>query len=410
MRTALCLLFLTASSLPCVANDWPQILGPSRNGVATGEKIVDKFPAAGPRTVWEMKVGSGFAGAAVLNDVTYAFHRVDDNEVLEARNADTGNEIWKTTFPTSFSASYTSDNGPRCVPVVTKDRIYAFGAAGGLYCLDTKTGKKIWERQTHKEFKAQSGFFGAASTPLLEDDVLIVNVGSRNGAGIVAFDATTGKTRWQSTDNQASYSSPIAVTIGKTRHVLVVTRYNTVSLNPKDGSVRFTFPFGARGPTVNGANPVVVGDKLFLTASYGLGSLIRRIGDTSAEEIWTNSDIASQYSTFVPSGNLLFGINGRQDNGSGSSSLVCLDLETRTTQWKQSGFDYGSLIIADNKLIILTNTGDLILANVSTEKFQQLAKARVLAPTSSGYRLPALSNGRLYVRDDSTLKCISIGR
>jgi outer membrane protein assembly factor BamB len=408
MRSFVGLLFCTMCS-PVSAGDWPQILGPTRNGVAENEKIVDSFPPTGPGVIWESSVGSGFAGPSVLDGVAYVFHRIGDEEILEARHIQTGDQKWKVGFPSDFSASYSSDNGPRCVPPATKDRIYAFGAAGGLYCVDTKTGKKIWERQTFKEYKAQEGFFGAGSTPLLEGNLLIVNVGSRDGAGIVAFDAETGTTKWKSTDNQASYSSPIAATVGGTRHILVVTRYNTVSLNPKDGSVRFSFPFGARGPTVNGANPVVVKDKLFLTASYGLGSLYRRITDKSAEDIWTDRDgIASQYSTFVPSGRFLFGLDGRQDNGAGSASLVCFDPETQKVKWKESGFDYGSVILADNTLIILTNTGKLILARATTDAYTELARANVLSPASTGYRLPALSNGLLYVRDDSTLKCISL--
>jgi len=409
MRSLFCLLLFSTMCSPVRADDWPQILGPSRNGVAENEKIADSFPGTGPKMIWEFKVGSGFAGPSVRDGVAYFFHRIDDEEILEARNAKTGDRKWKVGFPSDFSASFSSDNGPRCVPLATKSRIYVFGAGGGLYCVDAKTGNKIWERQTYKEFKAQDGFFGAGSTPLLEKNLLIVNVGSRDGAGIVAFDSQTGKTKWKSTDNQASYSSPVAATVDGTRHVVVVTRYNTVSLDPKDGAVRFSFPFGKRGPTVNGANPVILGDKLFLTASYGIGSLYRRITDTSAEEIWTDVDgIASQYSTFAPSNGMLFGLDGRQDNGPGTSALVCLDPKTQKEKWRKTGFDYGSVILADGKLIILTNTGKLILVKASPDSYQELGRATVLSSTSSGYRLPALSNGRLYIRDDSTLKCIRL--
>lgn len=392
------------------ADDWPQILGPNRDGVAANEKITSSFPKAGPKIVWSSKTGSGFAGPAIVSDSVYLFHRIDDDDVLEVRDAATGKEKWTAKMPTAFSASYTSDNGPRCVPLIAGERVYLFGAAGGLYCFDTKKHEKIWERQTHREFKAQAGFFGAGSTPLLEGGRLIVNVGSRNGAGVVAFDAKTGKTLWESTDNQASYSSPIAVTINGTRHILVVTRYNTVSLDPENGNVRFSFPFGKRGPTVNGSNPVVMGDKLFMTASYGIGASFRTIKNNDAPEIWKADGIASQYSTFVPLNGRLFGIDGRQDSGAGSSRLVCFDPNSQKIMWEKTGFDYGSVLLADNKLIIVTNTGELLLVEATADAYRELAKAKVLQATSSGYRLPALSNGRLLIRDDSELKCLYIGQ
>ena len=389
------------------AGDWPQILGPQRNGIAEGEKLASTWPATGPRTVWEQSVGNGLAGVAVAGGTVYAFDRVGGQERLAAFDALTGKPRWKpATWQSSYRDTIAGDDGPRCIPVVKGDRVYAYGAAGTLACINTKDGKIVWSRDLVTDYQADLGYFGAGSTPLVEGPTVIVNVGGQKAqAGVVGLAAESGKELWKSVPDTASYSSPVAVTVDGTRHVLCITRLKLVSLDPSNGKVRFEFPFGQRGPTVNGANPVVVKDHVFATASYGIGSTFAKISKDHADAKWEGDEIlSSQYTTSVLHGAYLYGIDGRQDQG--VASLKCFDPVTRKTAWTADGFGMATLILADNKLVCMKTDGTLTLVAASPKAYEELATAKLFNATCRG--LPALSNGLLYVRDTQTLKCFDL--
>lgn len=387
------------------AGDWPQILGPTRNGIAVNEKLTAVLPAGGPKTLWQRNVGSGYAGVAVAEGKAVLFHRVANDEVVEAMDAVTGKPFWKTSFPTQYVSTINEDSGPRCVPVIHKGNVYVFGGGGNLHSVSLADGKKRWSRAAYKDFEAPDGYFGAGSTPIVEGDKLLVNVGGKAGSGLVAFSLADGKTVWQATDEQASYSSPVAVTLDGVRHVIFVTRLNVVSVDPENGKVRFKFPFGQRGPTVNAASPLVIDGHIFVSASYGIGAAIAKIHKTNVELLWSNDEVmSSQYSTCVYDGGFLYGIDGRQDIGVGR--LRCFDSKTGKAQWTQESFGMATLILADGKLVILKTDGTLVLAAASPKSYQQLATAKVLTDTTRA--LPALSNGLLYARDTRTLKCVDL--
>lgn len=402
----MCCLFFSVSSLP--AGDWPQILGPNRDGRASAnEKLAESWPKDGPSVAWEREVGSGFSGVAVVGNTVVVFHRVDDTEVVEALDATTGQTKWKDGSPTHFSTGFSDDQGPRCVPVIAGDRVFVFGAQGTLRCLDLKSGKKLWQRDTHTEFKAPEGYFGAGSTPIVVGNKLLVNVGgSRASAGVVAFDVATGKTAWQAVDDAASYSSPILATVGGTKHAIFVTRLKTVSLDPDSGKVRFEFPFGKRGPTVNGASPVVTDGHLLVSAHYGVGAVYSKIGATTAEETWSSDDLlSSHYMTPLVQEGLVYGIHGQERVE--DSELRCLDPRAKRILWSKPSFGYGTMIAADGKMLMQTTDGELILWRPDSRRYQELARSRVFRATTRA--LPALANGRLFARDARTLKCLQIG-
>lgn len=391
------------------AGDWPQILGPGRDGIAVGETLLDAWPASGPEEIWTSTVGQGFAGVAVRNNVVFLFHRVADEEIVSARDAATGKELWSSGFPCRYQSGISSDSGPRCVPVVTDDRVFVFGVEGQLRCLDAATGKEIWRRDTREDFGAPEGYFGAGSTPVLFADRLIVNVGGRENSSVVAFSSADGSTLWKSFSDAASYSSPVVVDVNGATHAIVVTRLNVVSLNPDDGAVRFSFPFGARGPTVNAATPIVSGDQLFVTASYRVGSVRARISESSAETTSSGETLlATQYATPIAFGNLLFAVDGRQDAGTGT--LKCIDPQAGRVLWSGPDVDYGSLIRVNEELLLLTCGGELIRFAADGKAFREVHRSQVLNPTPEGYRLPAISNGRLFVRDGRRLRCLQAGK
>ena len=386
------------------AGEWPQILGPARNGKAEGERLADKWPAAGPATSWQREVGNGYAGVAVAGGRLVLWHRLADQTVAEGLDPATGKRVWKATFPTSYTSSISSDDGPRCVPLIHKDRVFLVGAQGDVHCVSLKDGKKLWDVDAFQAFDAPEGYFGAGSTPIVADDKLILNVGAPK-AGVVAFSITDGSVVWKATDEAASYSSPTVATLGDRRQLIVVTRATTVGIEPATGKVHWRYPFGMRGPTVNAATPLVIDDHLFLSASYGLGARWLKLSVDKAEEAWESGDImSSQYTTCVEHDGVFYGIDGRQDQG--VSRLRAFDPRTKEIFWTEEGFGSGNLIFADGKLLILKIDGELVLAKASSEKYTELGKFQVLKTTAQA--LPALSNGVLFVRDTNWLKAIAI--
>jgi outer membrane protein assembly factor BamB len=391
------------------AGDWPQILGPKRDGhAAADEKLAAAWPAAGPRVVWRRDVGAGYAGVAVVRDMVFLFHRVGDEAVLEGLAAATGERRWRHAEPTSFRPQVGGGDGPLCVPLVHGDRVITFGPQGTLVCVAAATGNRHWSRSTHREFAAQEGYFGAGSTPVVVGDTLIVNLGgTKREAGVVGFALADGATAWQKTAEGASYSAPLVVRAGDAPHVLMVTRLSCLLVDPRDGTVRWQFAFGQRGPTVNGATPVLVApDRFVITASYGIGSVCASFDATAATPVWGGAEsLASQYCTPILAAGRLYAIDGRDDVP--PAHLRCIDPATGRVIWTEENFGYGTLIHAGGSFLAVKTDGELVLFREGGKGPEILARARPLAGTLRA--LPALAGGRLYLRDDRTLVCLDVG-
>jgi outer membrane protein assembly factor BamB len=402
-----------ATLAAAAAGDWPQVLGPGRDGhAAADERLAESWPAAGPPAAWTRPVGGGYAGLAVVAGRAILFHRVDDREVVECLDAASGRTLWSDGHATSFRPQVGSGDGPLCTPVVSAGRVVCFGAQGVLSAHDLGDGRLIWRRETHREFSAPEGYFGAGSTPLVVADRVVVNVGGR-GAGLVAFSLATGETLWKATDEPASYSAPVAVTVDGRPHVLAVTRYRCLLVDAESGRIRWEFPFGMRGPTVNGASPVVFAgppddarSRLLVTASYGIGSVAAAFDAAGVQRLWEGPEpLASQYGTPVVVGGHAFCIDGRDDLP--PTALVCLDLATGRATWSEPGFGYGTLLAAADLILAAKTDGELVLLRADAERFERLASCRAVPGTLRA--LPALSDGRLYVRDEDRLVCLRVG-
>lgn len=389
------------------AGDWPQILGPQRNGIAVQEKLAESWPDSGPHKVWEQSVDNGLAGPAVVADRVVLFHRIEDEDVAVAFDAKTGKQIWQKRFPATYRASYNPDDGPRCVPLIHDGYVYLFGANGDLRSLALKDGQQRWVRHTHRDFKAREGYFGAGSSPMIVAGKLLVNVGGRDESAVVAFALEDGKTVWQAFDDAASYSSPVTAQVGDTTHALFVTRFHVVSLDPHNGAVRFQFPFGRRGPTVNGASPVVVGDQLFVSSHYRVGAVFAKIGKDFARQVWANDETLSiHYATPIHHEGYLYGLHGQER--ATPIHLRCVEMKTGKQMWSRDNFGSGTLIFADGKLLITTLDGELVLVQPSPKEYLELARSRVSdSPTRP---LPALADSKLYLRNERELRCLDMGK
>ncbi len=401
VAVSLCLIVVKAT----FANDWPQILGPDRNGRASNQRVSRTWSDGGPRMLWQRGVGQGFAGVAVAEGQVVLFHRRADEEVVEGLDPITGRQLWEARFESNYTSSISPDSGPRCVPVIHDGAVYLLGAAGQLSCVSLSNGQVRWSRDVRADFGAPEGYFGTGSTPLVEADKLLVNVGGRSGSGIVAFSLTTGQTVWKATNELASYSSPVAVTIDGVRHAIFVTRMSVVSVDPTNGSERFRFPFGMRGPTVKAANPVVIDNHVFLSASYGVGAALLKMHGGTAEVAWRKGDVmSSQYMTSFYHNGVLYGVDGRADGG--TCRLRAFDPLTGKVYWTQEDYGMATIMAVGNTLVILKTDGDLVLADATLTRYRETARHKVFDTTARA--LPAIAVGKLYARDSRVLKCLDL--
>jgi outer membrane protein assembly factor BamB len=397
-----CVLGLFVSGMSVFAHDWPQFLGPQRNGVYTGPRLAASWPAGGPKRVWRKPIGQGFAGPVVAGDRLILFHRVGNEELVEALDARSGNSLWRFAYPTTYRDDFGFDEGPRAVPVVAQHRVYTFGAEGQLHALDLADGKRVWSVDTARRFGVPKGFFGAAGSPLVEDGRVIANIGGRDGAkdaGIVAFNAETGAVLWNATNHEASYSSAVSATFGGRKAVLFFTRQGLVALDPATGAVRFQKSWRSRSQaSVNAATPLVAGDLIFVSATYETGAALLRVKDDALTEVWSSDEsMSNHYATSVLHNGILYGFHGRQEF---NPSFRAVDLNSGQVRWSEDRFRAGTVTLAGDKLVILRETGELVLAEASPQAFRPIARAQILPPTLRGY--PAIADGFLYVRNSDT--------
>ena len=385
--------------------DWPQFLGPNRNGSCHATNLAAAWPKSGLPVVWQRPVGEGFSAPVVSQGRLILFHRLADKETVECLDALSGKQGWQRDYPTSYRDDFGFDEGPRATPAIAAGRVFTFGAEGMLHCWTVDTGEKKWSVDTRATFQARKGFFGMACSPLVEGSAVIVNIGGTEGAGIVAFDQVTGRVLWKATDDEAGYSSPVAATVGGQRCVFDLTRQGLAAIRPADG--RLIFHYEWRPPmqmSVSAASPLVMGDLVFLSASYGTGASLLRLGASRPEKIWAADDaLSNHYATSVHHQGFLYGFDGRQEQG---CELRCVDLKTGKVRWSERGLKAGTVTVVNDQLLVLTERGELIRARATPDRFQPTDRAQILPFVVRAY--PALSDGLFYARSKNKLVCVDL--
>ncbi|HMJ92236.1 MAG TPA: PQQ-binding-like beta-propeller repeat protein [Candidatus Acidoferrum sp.] len=462
------LALLCVGVLAVRAEDWPRFLGPRGDNTSIETDLLDRFPTNGPRVLWEKEIGTGYSAPSVMGDQLVLFHRVGAEEIIQSLEASTGEPGWRYAYPSSYSDPYGYNNGPRCTPLLTSDRCYTFGAEGKLVCLDVRTGKLIWQRDTAKDWNIPEAFFGVGSTPLLEDDKLIVMIGGQTNAGVVALDAKTGKAIWENVgktnwngvitiggraerpyewsgvEKQASYSSPVAATIHGKRHVFCLMRQGLVSLDPANGNIQFTRWFSSyANDSVNAMLPIVHDDTVLISAAYyRVGTVLLRVKpDGSIEELWRNPKhpldpadrdpatgwkrpvLEIHWNTPVLHQGFLYAFSGRNEP---DASFRCVELKTGKLMWSRDEnwrghpsagtkaqppvFGRGSAILADGKLIALGEGGLLGLFKPNTNACEEISRWQMPSLHFPCWAAPVLSQKKLYLRSESHLVCLSLAR
>jgi outer membrane protein assembly factor BamB len=401
MKHAILFSFLLTGIL--AAEDWPQFLGPRRDGTYQG-KALPKWPANGPKLLWKKNVGAGFAGPAVVNGKLYLFHRQNEKEILECMDAAKGTVIWKSIADAAYVDQFGFDNGPRAVPTVHDGSVYTLGANGVVRSTDARKGRLNWTIDCRKKFGADKGFFGFACAPLVHGKNLLLNISGKKG-GIIALDTASGKLRWTATQDEASYASPIIANFNNTPQALFFTRAGLASINPADGAVNFTHPWQpAIRASVNACTPVAAGNLIFISTSYSKGATVLAVNGKKIETVWSNdTSLSCHYSSVVHHDGFLYGFHGRQERG---GELRCVEMKTGKVQWSLPGLRAGSVMLAGTELLIFTERGELLRGKANPKFFRATARVQLMGATVRAY--PALANGKLYLRNDRQLACFQL--
>ncbi len=423
--------------------DWPGFLGPQGDSKSREQGFFTDQGLRGVKVLWQHRLGTGYSMPAISRGRLFQFTRFGRQAQLECLQSETGEPIWKFEYPTRYEDLYGYDNGPRCCPVVDDDRVYIFGAEGMLHCLKVVDGSVLWKVDTQSEFGVIQNFFGVGSTPVVAGDVLIANIGGSpeesqsvppgqldrvkgNGSGVVAFDKLTGTVRYQFSDELASYASPTLATIDGRRWCFIFARGGLIGFDPTTGKQDFYFPWRSGIlESVNASNPVVVGNEVLISETYGPGAALLRVKPGGYEVVWKDEArtrekiLQTHWNTPVYHDGYVYGSSGRHTE---NAELRCVEWKTGKLMWSRPELTRSSLLEVEGRFFCLTEYGDLFVMHANPQKFDPIGQISLNAPPEGpdgqrakllrypAWAAPILSHGLLYVRGVDRIVCIELAR
>ncbi|REJ72717.1 MAG: alcohol dehydrogenase [Planctomycetota bacterium] len=391
------------------AADWPQFLGPDRNGISTETDLIEKFGDDGPEIVWSIAPGAGMSGLAVADNAVYTLVQRDGRQFAIALDAASGNELWASPVAPAYKNSM--GDGPRAAPAVAGNSVFVFTGEGVLASLNTEDGSINWSHDVVDEHRGEPADYGMACSPLLVENLVIVTVGAPD-ATVAAYDQSTGEPAWTAgKDHPAGYSSPVLLEIAEQSQIVVFSGNALLGVDPAKGEVLWQYPYETDF-NCNIATPVSIDGNVFISCGENHGCALLSIkpdGDGfSVEEVWTSlgrsSIFRNEWQTSVLLDGKLYGFDNVGSAGP-VTHLACIDAATGEREWQELRFGKGNLIAADGKLWITNMDGELIIVRATPDGFEELDRAQILNSTRQA---PALANGRLYLRGNENIVCIDI--
>lgn len=390
------------------ANDWPQFLGPQRNGISAETGLIDTWPADGPKEIWRVEGGGGMTGLAISGETLATLIQRDGKQFVLSLNASTGKSIWQTAVAPEYRNNMGA--GPRATPTISNGKIFAFSGQGILAALDLGDGKIIWKRNLLQELSGRPAEYGMVCSPLVVDGQVIVTIGAPKAA-VVACDATTGKTLWTAGKDKTGYSSPAVLKVGGSPQIVVFTGSSALGLKPASGKALWRHPYQTPYDC-NIATPIAVDGNVFISSGENHGSallkLTRKDDTFAASEVWASngptSVMRNEWQTSILLNGHLYGM----DNVGGAgpiTHLTCIEAATGKRIWQEARFGKGNLIAADGKLFLSTMRGEFVIARATPKGYEEIGRAKLFKGSRTA---PALANGRLYLRDDKEIVCLNV--
>jgi outer membrane protein assembly factor BamB len=407
---------LTASSLllcvliiPAESADWPQFLGLHRNGVSAETGLIDSFPKAGPKELWRVKGGVGMCGVAIGRGKAITMVQTGGKQRALALDAKTGNTLWNTPV----APQYRNDmgDGPRATPTIDGENVYIFTGEGNLVSLNFADGKIRWERKPLKQFGGKPAEYGMACSPLIAGDLVVVTAGTKAGT-VVAYHKKDGKFAWKAGDDPTGYSTPALLKVGGEQQIVVFTGGSAIGLAPKTGKQLWRFAYETQYHC-NTASPIAVGGNVLISSGENHGSAMLSLtsagGVFDVKPAWKSfgrrSVLRSEWQTPILHKGNLYGLDNVGSAGP-VTNLVCVDAKSGKQRWIKRRFGKSNGIFADGKLWYVTMKGELILVKADPAKYTELARSKPLIGTTR--HAPALSDGRLYLRDGKEIVCLDV--
>ncbi len=400
-----------AEAIAATGADWPQWRGPNHDGVSPETNLLATWPDEGPKVLWQHEAGLGYSGVAIANGRAVTMVQDGADEAVVCWDAASGTELWRFKYPAHFVHRQFGD-GPRATPAIAGERVYTVGGTGVMHCLklmpSSTAGEAVWRKDLLTEFDAPQLEWGISFSPLVENGRVYVMPGGPGGNALAALDSGSGSIVWKSFDDGASYSSPVAADLAGRRQIVVLLAERLVGVAPTSGELLWEFPWPA-GPAHTPSaivTPLVIhrtsGDYVFIAGGYDKGCALLKIeadGERcKATQVYRNLNMRSVFSSPVCLGDFVYGFD--------DVNFVCLDVRNGKRQWKEFGFDKGSLIAADGRLIVLGAEGTLALVAAEPKAYRELS--RFQHADERCWTVPSLADGRLYVRNRKTLVCYDV--
>ncbi len=417
---------ILAAGAALLADDWPQWRGPDRDGTWRETGLVDTFPGPQLAIRWREPVGSGYSGPTVADGRVYVTDRqVEPQQVERVHCLDwqTGRKLWTYRYDCPYeSVGYTA--GPRAAVTIDDGSVYALGTMGHLHCLDAARGTVLWKKTPGADYPVRVPIWGCASAPLVDGDLVIVQLGASDGACVVALDKRTGAERWRALDDPASYSAPIIIQQAGKRVLVCWTGANVAGLDPATGKVHWQHPFAPKRMVINVPTPVVSGDRLFVSAFYD-GSLMLKLrqDELSVEQLWRRRGVSERntdalhamISTPHFEGDYVYGVDSYGE-------LRCLDARTGDRVWEDltavPKSRWGTIHMVRNgeRMWMFNERGELLIATLSPQGFHEISRAKLIEPTTDQleqrggvcWSHPAYAYQHVFARNDKELVCASL--
>ena len=368
---------------------WPNWMGPNRDGVSSEADWSTNWPDDGLPVRWTRKIGIGFSSISIADGRLYTMGHVDGEEFVWCLSAESGQPIWSHHYPGELNDNL-HEGGPGSTPTLDGDLVYTLGKEGQFYCLEAKTGKIRWEKQLKSDLEVATPEWGFSSSPVIIGGQLLLEAGR-----VVSYDKLTGEKQWQTDRHEAGYGSAALMEFERQKFVVTLDcdGLRVVRLQTGEQVAFREWPSPFR---TNSTTPIIQGNQIYISSAYQVGCGLFEFDGKVLKEVYTNKGMRNHFNNSILLDGFLYGFDGNSNLGR-VVQLTCMNMATGEVAWKKAGFGCGSLMIANKKLVILSETGTLVVAQASPKAYEEVTRSRLL--NGRCWTVPVLLDGHVYARN-----------